>query len=152
MATNNSAPPTIPTWLRRLVAAYPTAKVTSDTLLVYEQAFIDTSPETMAAAIMTAIKQHRYASLPTVGEIEAIVDPIRVAELQPTSRRPADQLTTQRHTLLELGYRGQVDPKAWQQLITQLRQAGRDEAANGLAHKFTQFTGGQSCQSNATST
>lgn len=74
---NGNAAPSLPQWLRYMIAAYPAAKAEPATMAVYEDAFLDIDPAVLLQAMRTAVKEwewaHRLPSIPFILErVEAI--------------------------------------------------------------------------------
>ena len=61
----------LPPWLNYLIAAYPTAKLASRTLPVFEDAFSDEEPDVMREAVRAAVNDLRF--FPTVYELRQYV-------------------------------------------------------------------------------
>lgn len=147
LATTTANPPAgiptgLPQWLRYLIGAFPGARVLPETFMVYEHQFAEVDPAMMMQAVQHAVRGHPYATFPTIAEVWQAVEAVQ-SQIIATTPAPAVNLSAQRAALLERAYAGHpLDPAEWDRLINQLRLARRGEAANALAHKFTQFTGG----------
>jgi hypothetical protein len=64
---------TLPKWLQYLIGAYPAAQTNTMTYLAYETAFAEIDPALMLAAVQAVARQHKYATFPTIAEIDQAV-------------------------------------------------------------------------------
>ena len=135
---------TLPKWLQYLVGAFPAAQVNELTYLAYETAFAEIDPEVMLAAVQAVVRQHKFATFPTIAEIDqmATVRAIRneTAVLDERGQMLA-ALASERHELLELAYAGEFDPAAWASLTSQYETAGFEFNAQWARRKATRLAG-----------
>lgn len=127
-------------WIDYLVAAYPSAKATPQTLFVYDTQFTDVPPALMFQVAQEAVRRHRFNSLPTPGELHAILEAMQAPTAAPELRQVGN-LNARRHALMQRAYAGDVDADAWQQLIDDLWLARRPHgatAAQGFLARVTQ--------------
>lgn len=129
----------LPTWLHYLTGAFPAAKVTSATFMVYEDQFSDAEPRMMLEAVRRAVRSHKFGSFPTIAELRQLVDGLiydtAVAE------RPSVNLTATRHALFEAAYRDEIDPAEWLELYRQYITHKRLDGAFALKRQYERFTG-----------
>jgi len=133
--THRDALATLPKWLQYLIGAYPSAKVTEATYLVYEDQFGNVPPAQMLTAVRTAVKRHKYHTFPSVAELRSIVD----AMPDDSAPAPIGDLSRMRAELLEDAYSGVIDQDRWRKLIVFLRRCGRECAATAAQAKLARF-------------
>lgn len=133
---------TLPKWLQYLVGAFPAAQVNELTYLAYETAFTEIDPEVMLAAVQAVVRQHKFATFPTIAEI----DQMATARATRNETAVLDErgqmlaaLASERHELLELAYAGEFDPAAWASLTSQYETAGFEINAAWARRKVAQF-------------
>lgn len=129
----------MPMWLRYLVGAFPAAKVSGVTFMVYEDQFSDVDAELMLTAARQAVKAHKFASFPAIGELRQLVSGLEYDTA--VAARPRVNLTTARHRLVEAAYRGEIDPDDWSQLYRLYISHKRLAGAFALARQYERFTG-----------
>lgn len=129
----------LPKWLRYLAGAFPSAKVSMATFAVLEDQFSDTDPAVMYQVARKAVRNHLFASFPTVGELRRAVEGLEY-ETAVTSR-PRVNLNQVRHQLFERGYQGDINPLEWVKLYRQFIANKRLNGAQVLLVKFRQFFG-----------
>lgn len=129
----------LPMWLRYLVGAFPAAKVSGATFMVYEDQFSDVDAEIMVSAVRQAVKTHKFASFPAIGELRRLVSGLEY-EMSAANRSRVN-LTTARHELVEAAYRGEIDPAEWLQLYRLLISHKRLAGAFALKRQYERFTG-----------
>lgn len=128
-------PTNLPQWLRYLVGAFPGARVLPETFMVYEHQFAAIDPALMMQAVQYAVRNHPYATFPTIAECWQAVETVRT-QIVAVEPAPAVNLSAQRADLLERAYAGEfIDPAEWDVLIDSMRHARRGEAANALVAK-----------------
>lgn len=140
-AINQTADPltNLPTWLRYLAGAFPAAKVTSATFMVYEDQFSDADPALMLTAVRQAVKAHTWGSFPAVAELRRLVDGLEYETV--VANRPAVNLNQVRHQLMQAAYGGKIDPAAWTRVYRHFIAHKRLESAHALTVKYQRFTG-----------
>lgn len=133
---------TLPKWLAYLVGAFPGAKVNKMTFLAYETAFAEIDPAVMLAAVQAVVKHHRFATFPTIAEI----DQMATAQATRSETAVLDErgqmlaaLASERQALLEPAYTGEYDPAAWAALVRRYEVGGFEINAAWARRKAAQF-------------
>ncbi len=132
---------TLPKWLQYLVGAYPAAQTNTMTYLAYETAFAEIDPALMLAAVQAVARRHKFATFPTIAEIDQAVRELS-EQVDALTVAPAQLLMTlaaERQTLLEQAYAGEIDPAAWGSLTSRYKAAGMEINAAWMQRKLTQF-------------
>jgi len=132
---------TLPKWLAYLVGAFPGAQVNKMTFLAYETAFTEVDPALMLTAVQAVAKQHRFATFPTIAEINAAVEAeserLFLVERQALNLYHA--IATARQELLDAAYAGSVDRAAWQAFAADCQTQGYGVNADWARRKLAQF-------------
>lgn len=129
----------LPTWLRYLAGAFPSAKVTSATFMVYEDQFSDSDPTLLLTAVRQAVKTHMWGSFPTVAELRRLVDGL-VYETA-VANRPVVNLNQLRGELMETAHAGEVDPAEWTKVYRLFVAHKRLDGAFYIQRQYKRATG-----------
>lgn len=132
---------TLPKWLQYLIGAFPAAQTNTMTFLAYETAFAEIDPALMFTAVQAVAKQHKFATFPTIAEInkavEAESERLFLAERQALNLYHAIAMARQK--LLDAAYAGNVDRAAWQSFAADCQAQGYEFNAAWARRKLAQF-------------
>ncbi len=131
----------LPKWLVYLVGAFPKAETNIMTYMAYETAFAEIDPALMLTVVQTVTKQHKYATFPTIAEIDQAVRELseQVDALTVAPARLLMTLASERQALLDRAYAGDVDRAKWESLTSRYKAAGLEINVAWMQRKLTQF-------------
>ena len=129
----------LPRWLRYLVGAFPAAKVSGATFMVYEDQFSDVDAELMLTAVRQAVKAHKFASFPAIGELRHLVSGLEYDTA--VANRPSVNLNQMRADLVAAAYAGDIDPAEWSQLYRLFISHKRLAGAFALKRQYARLAG-----------
>lgn len=134
--------------LRMLVAAYPHASISADTVKVYALMLGDVDEALLKAAAVAHIGGCKY--FPTVAELRQAMDAevrqrdqVLLAEShnQRALLAAGSGLQKRRQSLLEAAYAGDLDVAEWMSLIADYEAVGKEFGAVALRHKLEVLRG-----------
>ena len=131
----------LPKWLAYLVGAFPKAETNTMTYLAYETAFAEIDPALMLTAVQTVTRRHKFATFPTIAEIDQAVRELseQVDTLTIAPARLLMTLASERQALLDRAYAGDVDRAEWESLTSRYKAAGLEINVAWMQRKLTQF-------------